>query len=137
MRIAFKAVIFSITLATCVRAQSPASEGARASFDVASIKPSPSNSGTFLNLGRGQLDARGITLKFLVAYAYGFFEFQILGTPSWADSERYHILAKSEDVERDDARDKLKLQTLLAERFQLKLHSSTKEGSVYSLVIDK
>ncbi len=70
-------------------------------------------------------------------------EFQISGGAGWLDTERYDIVAKggdgagvSDDEIRkmtDEGRDAfkaqflLKLQMLLADRFQLKVHRETKE----------
>jgi uncharacterized protein (TIGR03435 family) len=75
-------------------------------------------------------------------------DFQVSGGPKWLDSAKYDIIAKSD--EREDpskltpaqldvfiARQQQRLQSLLADRFQLKFHSIEKELHVYALVVAK
>jgi len=73
-----------------------------------------------------------------IEYAYDLKPYQIMGGPSWIDSERYDIVAKV-DGESIPTKDRVRrmLQTLLADRFQLKFHHDTKEMSVYALVVSK
>jgi uncharacterized protein (TIGR03435 family) len=58
--------------------------------------------------------------------------------PGWIGSQQYDVTAKSEG-ERKLSYDELKplLQDLLAQRFQLKVHTQMKEGSGYALVVAK
>ncbi len=116
-------------------------------FEVASIKPNRTgarNSG-FRRAGEGELNATNITLKRLIAYAYDVQDYQISGGPNWLDSERYDILAKPESSaesrpETAAARTallRLRVQALLAERFQLVLHRTTKELPMFALVVGK
>ncbi len=137
-----------------VRAQSPTTPSSGPTFEVASIKPSdPSSRNIMLrNAPGGRFTANGITAKFLIAQAYNVRDFQISGGPSWMDSARYDITATvggSSDSSGDlrtmsqDQRDafmeqqRLRLQALLADRFQLQFHRGTKELPVYALVIAK
>ena len=86
----------------------------------------------------------------LIAFAYGLpvgFENHILGAPEWASSERYEIQAKIEDslfatmrtMTPAQQREQVALmeQSLLADRFKMKIHFETREMSVYALVIAK
>jgi uncharacterized protein (TIGR03435 family) len=77
------------------------------------------------------------SLTDLVMDAYGVKRFQISGLPSWGDTGRdvYDIAAKVEG-DRTPTLDQVRrmLQTLLADRFQLRLHHETKELPVYALV---
>ncbi len=118
-----------------------------ATFEVASIKPNRSgarNSG-FRRAGPGELNATNVTLKMLVAFAYDVRDYQIAGGPNWLDSERYDILAKPDlstgpGPTAEAARRELlraRVQTLLADRFQLKLQHTTKELPMFQLVIGK
>jgi uncharacterized protein (TIGR03435 family) len=69
--------------------------------------------------------------------AYNLQDSQISGGPGWIKSERYDIEAK---VEGNPSRRQIEgpmLQTLLKERFQLKLHRETKELPVFGLVAAK
>jgi uncharacterized protein (TIGR03435 family) len=78
--------------------------------------------------------------------AYGVRDFQIQGGPNWLSSDRYDIIAKNAS---DDAsartlprnerikQSQQRLQGLLAERFQLKLHRETRDLQEYALLIGK
>jgi uncharacterized protein (TIGR03435 family) len=119
------------------------------SFEVASIKPSdPASRGISISGPGGGITAKGITTKGLIENAYDVHDFQIAEGPNWIDSDHYDISAKSEDSDEIDsshltpkqleAHGKLRharLQALLAERFQLKLHRVTKNLPVYALVV--
>jgi uncharacterized protein (TIGR03435 family) len=58
--------------------------------------------------------------------------FQVAGGPAWIDSEGYDIDAKAKD-NTDPSQWWAMWQTLLADRFQLKLHRETRELPVYIL----
>jgi uncharacterized protein (TIGR03435 family) len=59
-----------------------------------------------------------------------------VSAPGWLETERYDIVAKAGDAAMP-AQLRLMLRTLLAERFQLKLHSETRQLPVYALAIAK
>jgi bla regulator protein BlaR1 len=127
-----------------VRAQSPQ---ARSEFEVASIKPLRGGGGSIntIELNFGMSVARASTrgrfgtdlpLESLIQLAYGVKQVQILGAPSWAHSDLYRIDAKaSSDATFEQMRPML--QSLLTDRFGLKLHREVKETTVYALVISK
>jgi uncharacterized protein (TIGR03435 family) len=56
------------------------------------------------------------------------------GGPAWIDSARYNVVAKSEKKPAPEESMRM-LQVLLKDRFQLVLHSETKEMPVYALVL--
>src|SRR2546422_1010731 len=95
-------------------------------FEVASIKPViPDGSGRVM-VGinpqpGGRLTITGASLRMLVRFAYNVDDAQISGGPAWFDSDRYDIVAKGEGNATTDQLRQM-LQTLLADRFQLKLH---------------
>jgi uncharacterized protein (TIGR03435 family) len=110
-------------------------------FDVASVKPAnpaaqPGRAAAALrptiNTGPGGLSSRSATVKDLIAAAYGLETYQVLGGPSWLESERFEVSAKSE---KSASREQLllMLRPLLKKRCDLKFHSETKEMSVYAL----
>jgi uncharacterized protein (TIGR03435 family) len=135
-----------------VRAESPQlitlSTGlGEAKFDVASIKPT--SSGGPLNevdLGFLRAVARGSShgtfhvpfapLHLLIQLAYNAKDYQILGEPAWASSERYEVTAKTENNASFEQMRPM-LRSLLAERFNLMLHKDTKELPVYELTAAK
>ncbi len=81
-----------------------------------------------------------VSLTDLMMDAYSVKRYQIAGLPSWGDSGRdvYDIDAKVEG-DRTLTQDQVRgmLRTLLADRFQLKLHHETRDLPVYALVAGK
>jgi uncharacterized protein (TIGR03435 family) len=73
-------------------------------------------------------------LKEMIVIAYRIQPFQISGGPPWFDSARYDIVAKPETKpKKDDLQ--LMLQSLLADRFQLKIRRETRELPVYAMAL--
>jgi uncharacterized protein (TIGR03435 family) len=142
--------LIGVAMATAVVLAMAQTNPSRPEFEVASIKPDPRPD---VSIGRppsGRLVARGIFTKFLIALAYDVKEFQILDGPSWISREQYSIDAKPGDNpkgpilslyltqrQKEDEEFKLRIQSLLADRFQLKIHKETREEQVYSLVVAK
>jgi bla regulator protein BlaR1 len=106
-------------------------------FETASVKPGvPGNIGgsTYDFTPGGGLRVTNGTLKGLLETAYDVRDFQISGGPGWVNSERYDILARSASPA-DIKETRLKVQSLLAERFRLRVHRDTKELPVYVLAV--
>lgn len=110
------------------------------SFEVASVKRNTdrilSVSGVQPAAG-GRLFAKATTLKQLIVSAYQIKEREIVGGPAWIDSERYDIEAKAGDPVGWDSGLRPMLKTLLADRFQLRAHTSLRDMPVYVLRIAK
>lgn len=111
------------------------------SFEVASVKlqldpktrPEISTSGP-------RFDARAKSVYTLILYAYNLRSYQAPSTPPLLALEniRYDITAKAEDTTvptTDEFR--LMLQSLLADRFKLRVHREMREMAVYALVAGK
>src|SRR5262245_36842089 len=66
-------------------------------------------------------------------------QLQIIGGPSWIDSDRYDINAKADCSGGTITRERLQLmiQSMLEDRFQLKSHMETRELPIYNLVVGK
>ena len=85
----------------------------------------------------------------LIEAAYSLERWQVTGGPAWLDTDLLDIEAKaSEDLSGDSERVPalgrpaprkmmLTLQTLLAERFNLKVHRETRQDNVFTLVVAK
>jgi uncharacterized protein (TIGR03435 family) len=104
-------------------------------FAVASIKVStqpPSG----IRFSPGHVSARGVSLKTLIAEAYGVNPLQVSGGAEWVASSRFEIEAKSEAAASRDELLKM-LQQLLADRFKLSLHGEKREIPVERLVMGK
>ena len=123
-------------------------------FEAASIKMTALKGGgshSHENDTPGLLRA-SMTLKAYIMTAYSVKPFQVTGGPNWIDESTYDIVAKLERPDDEDlpanlnprqrgaardARTHAALQTLLAERFQLKIHHETKEMPSYTLTVVK
>jgi bla regulator protein blaR1 len=128
-------LIFAVVV-TGVVAQSPAPK----TFDVVSVKPSaPDEHNSFMFRPQpGGIRVLGVPLKMLIMESYDVKAFQVSGGPGWIATERWDILAKAEGVDRIPmVQMRPMLQALMADRFQLKVHSETKEMPVYALVVEK
>jgi uncharacterized protein (TIGR03435 family) len=109
----------------------------RPEFEVASIKPAaPDARGRFIRTTPGRVNVTNMTLKDLMVLAWRIQPFQISGGPAWLDTARYDISAKPENAP-NQGELPLMIQNLLADRFQLKLHTEIRELPVYALVIAK
>jgi uncharacterized protein (TIGR03435 family) len=128
---------------TLVRAQQPSTP--RPAFEVASVKPGdPDN--RIWRLGSmpgGRFAANNASLKLLIQMAYDVRSHQISGGPNWLDSAKYDIDAKPDSATAippgpaSATQMRLMLQSLLEERFKLKLHRELREEPVYELVVAK
>jgi uncharacterized protein (TIGR03435 family) len=108
-------------------------------FEAASVKPSkPGDLGgsTFQFTTGGGLKIINGTLRGIIESAYSMRDFQILDGPGWLNSERYDILAKAANGG-SIAETRLRLQALLGERFQLRVHRETRNLPEYALVVGR
>lgn len=126
-------VLVGVANAPLVRAQAAAG---RPEFEVATIKPAaPDARGIFFRLNPGgRIDVRNQSLKDLIVFGWRVQPFQIAGGPAWIDSARYDVSAKAEKSASPDEI-ALMIQSLLADRFQLKFHRETKELTRFALVL--
>jgi len=111
----------------------------RPQFDVVSIKRTPEITGPgidFAALPGGRLHVRNNPVMNLIGNAYDFPQYRITGGPEWLKTDRYDIEAKTEGAP-SKAQMMLMVQTLLADRFKLRVHRETREGQVYVLSVAK
>jgi uncharacterized protein (TIGR03435 family) len=113
--------------------------GTAPSFEVASIKlhQGPVTQVSAVPSGpRIRITAYGLVGLIMDAYDVKFDE--ISGGPSWMNSDRFDIEAVAGgEATPAKAQLKLMLQSLLAERFKLKVHRETRVMPVYALVVGK
>ena len=134
MRRCFLAVSALVVLTELGRGQArPAVAESAPKFEVATIKRSAPDSDAFMQARGGRLGISRATLRTLTAFAYRLQTFQVSGGPAWARSEYFSITAKATAGPPSEDRMLLMIQSLLAERFSLRLHSETKEAPVYFL----
>jgi uncharacterized protein (TIGR03435 family) len=105
-------------------------------FEVASIKPSPPERPHFpYQLGPITFSMEG-RLDHLIEQAYEVKHYQVTGGPAWAYSDFYQVQARASTAASAHEM-RVMLQTLLAERFQLKLHRETRAMAGYAITVDK
>jgi uncharacterized protein (TIGR03435 family) len=146
--------LFSLANATPITVQSQTqNRGAPAptyEYEAVTIKPSK-GPGPDAKIGvwaeSDGFNAWFVTLQQITSYAYGVQRFRVSGGPNWFPSERFDIEAKME-ASVADALQKLSpdrralalqkmLQSLLADRTKLTVHSETRDLPIYFLVIAK
>ena len=126
----------ALLTAGAVFGQTPAGPPA---FEVASVKPAPPPTPGMIKVQMGgdpgMVDYRNVSLRTVIARAYGMKEFQISG-PDWIETARFDILAKV-PPNAPKGQVPLMLQNLLAERFKLTVHREQKVMPVYAMVVGK
>ena len=121
------------------------------SFEVATIKPAspqPHRS----SVSPAEVNISDVTVRNLIEQAYGIpwtaaENERVLGGPAWLDTNRYDIVARipndlaeaRQKLSRDQQKQQisLMLQSLLVERFHLKVHFESRDLTVYALVVAK
>jgi len=131
--------------------------GQPSTFEVATIKPSsPDAQGSSMTAGAGGVvTVTNATLKMLLTTAYDVRDFQISGGPGWITSGRFDIVGRPERTAgaaalpaspKSMTDDQLqtavrlmreRLQSLLADRFQLQVHRETRDAPIYALLVAK
>jgi uncharacterized protein (TIGR03435 family) len=127
--------IGTVTLAVILTTQAGLTQAPLA-FEVASVKRNPDAAGSSggVQIRPEQLDAIWFPVQGLVMSAYDVSAGRIIGLPDWTRTERYDVRAR---ISRPSPRAEVlaMLQSLLAERFALKVHRETREMDVYALVL--
>jgi uncharacterized protein (TIGR03435 family) len=122
-------------------------------FELASIRAQPwtNEGGVFVYVRGNTLYGEHADLYSLVDFAYGLRpdDLQLSGGPAWAkrgilsnvsgeDSMLYQVIAKAPDGPTPSTEQfREMLQTLLADRFQLRVHHAMKDLAVFRLAIAK
>ncbi len=142
-------VMIGMMHAPPMRAQSPSA--APQKFEVVSVKPCtdvtlPSGGGRG-NSSPGRLSTGCTTVAYLIRSAYelygsGHFARDpayppIDGGPAWIQSDRFAIDARAAGAPSEGTMMGPMMQTILADRFQLKIHRETREVPVYDLTVAK
>jgi uncharacterized protein (TIGR03435 family) len=140
-------LVFMVFVLGCVAgalsAQTPA--GVRMAFDVASVKPdmsdAPASSRFPLGPGDGYapggfFSATNQPLVVYLRFAYKLGQSDLPGLPAWVYNERFDIEARAQgSPTKDDMR--LMMQSLLADRFKLIVHTQRQTKPVFNLVVAK
>jgi len=131
MKIMVRAVVMFLVTSLVCFAQT------RKEFEVASIKPvtdRPLNQiAVGVKIDGSQARISYLSLKDYISTAFRVRGNQIIG-PDWLGSQRFDIVAKIPDgVSQTDVPEML--QTLLADRFQMKMHREMREFPVYAMKV--
>lgn len=110
-------------------------------FEVASVKKldtsgPPGDIPRNADPAPGHFNMRNVPMRMLLEWAYDLKDYEING-PDWIKiDERYEVIAKASGPA-PESQVRQMLQTLLLERFQMKVHRETKELPVYVLLPGK
>jgi len=130
---------------TPVASQTPPVQ--KPSFEVASVKPNKSGvfTGTTIGARGSTFSGLNVTLRMLLQFAYQpedgspLLKDRVIGGPGWMDSDHFDVQAKLDQDARSIPREQIRLmlQSLLEDRFQLKVHWETRDLPVYVLTVAK
>lgn len=114
----------------------------RSAFEVVSIKPDTARVEGMVRVTPGRIEIPATTLRGLLRMAYGRFAFdprEIVGGPSWIDSDRFTVIATAAPPFQsgpDGFPTELTamLRTLVEDRFKVKVHTEQRETAHYILI---
>jgi len=133
-------MILAITGASLMASPVFAQPANAPAFEVASVKRAegggpPGDIARNMDSSPGHFAMRNVPLRYAIEWAYDLKDYEISG-PDWIKAdERYDIIANSPGA--SEAQMRQMLQTLLVQRFQMKLHRETRELPVYVLILGK
>ena len=120
-------------------------------FDVASIHPMiydhTARTHIYNSPHNSEFKAVNVTLRDLLEVAWSLPETQIYNGPTWAETDKFDLEAKSDakldaqlaalSAEQGKEQKRQMLRALLIERFQLTAHPETRELPIYALIAAK
>lgn len=125
----------------------PCAAHPRASFEVATVRPSDQPAGNSSMNSTGDRMEATMTARSLIEYAYGLRDFELSGGPGWLNDASWKVQAtiqppdpQAQDEEARKARINRHMQmvqSLLVDHFKLQCHMTTRELPVYELVINR
>lgn len=140
----------ALAFAVSLHAQVLHPDGPRPSFAVDSVRPTASNAPIIdrMDVQPDRFLTHGETLRQIITFAYGLgYPGELSGGPHWIETDQFDIEAKLDEatvaarskMPRDDRDEQVRLmvQSLLAERFGLKVSFVKKQLPVYVLEIAK
>ena len=108
-------------------------------FEAAQVRVAAKTRNAYLRTGEvhnGRYQIKTATLVDLIQQAYDYKPDKIVGGPSWIEMDRFDVTAKVPPDTTPETQ-KLMLQALLAERFNLKVHKDNRPLPTYALVAGK
>src|ERR1022692_1571498 len=117
-----------------------ATPAAPPTFDIADVHVSAKTTNPYMSGGvlrGGRYEIRRATMVDLIRTAYGIDDnSKVQGGPAWLDTDRFDVIAKAPAGATQDSSREM-LQTLLADRFKLVVHTGTKPMPTYVLALGK
>jgi uncharacterized protein (TIGR03435 family) len=117
------------------------------SFEVATIRPGKPDQGKLMGIGSsgrpGRWEGTGVTLQDLILAAYGgtgggLTKERLVGGPKWMESNVWDVVGQASDDQAGSyALLGKRLQTLLHERFHLRMHTEQRQMPVFALTVSK
>jgi uncharacterized protein (TIGR03435 family) len=141
-KLALFTVVVVLTVIPLLSQTSPPAK--KPSFEVASVKPSTDPQNPGIGVRGDRFFGSGVPLDVLMRWAYApsgaqFFGGELIGLPDWFKEQQgnwFDIEAKADGpVSYEQVQ--LMVQSLLADRFQLRMHRESQEGPIYNLVVAK
>jgi uncharacterized protein (TIGR03435 family) len=106
---------------------------------IADIHTSAKTPNAFVRTGPargGRYEIKTATMVDLVRIAYGFDADKIVGGPNWLEMDHFDVIAKVPADSTPDSQ-KAALQTILEDRFKLKVHKDVRPLPTYALTVGK
>jgi len=147
--VAAGSMAFSILAIGQTNASTKQDERAKApEYDVVSVKQSKQCLGMSVGSGGDRFSARCVTVWGLIYNAYDVRpSVPIPGLPGWANSTPFDVEAKMDEdtfaalqklpMGQQNEQSQLMLQSILADRFKLRVHHETIDCPIYALVVAK
>ena len=108
-------------------------------FEVTSVKPNRTGdrSSRFQLLPGGRFVATNTTVRALLqsAYRFDYLPFQVIGGPSWLDSERFDVEGRAGSASPSPADVDAMVRSLLVSRFKMVYARESRDMPVYHLVV--
>jgi uncharacterized protein (TIGR03435 family) len=108
-------------------------------FEIADVHVSAKIVDWFMRTGPargGRYEVKNASMVDLIRVAYSIDADKVLGGPNWLEMDRFDVIAKV-PADSTPETQKLMLQSLLEDRFKLKLHKATKPLPTYALTVGK
>ena len=130
-------LLVAVGLPLAARGQDAAVPAATLTFELASVKENRSGEIEGSEGYRpGGYVATNVPLRLLVVRAYGVRQDQLVGGPSWIASERFDVTARAPSGAPPSDVPPM-LQTLLRDRFKLRLRRAMRDQAIYALVTER
>jgi uncharacterized protein (TIGR03435 family) len=104
-------------------------------FEVVTIHLSRPDEKEDFRLANGRIDAKAVGLKDMITFAYDVEDDWVRGGEKWLETDKYDITAKTQPTESSDTL-RVMVQTMLADRFKLKVHKEAQPVTVYGLTVN-